>query len=100
MPRVTTHHVRTDRIATHDVAQSATGNTITEADALRIAVKAIEIYAARHPRPPHVTITQAAQMLGRSRPTVSKILTHNRVRLNALGMIPIEEIDKLLRTMS
>jgi hypothetical protein len=37
----------------------------TRSEALEREVGAVEIYAARHPRPPHVTITQAAVMLGR-----------------------------------
>lgn len=69
---------------------------MTEDEALALAIKAVEIYAGRHPRPPHVTITQAAAMIGRSRPTTSQILKHHRVKLNSCGQIPIEEIDKLL----
>lgn len=61
-----------------------------------MAVKAVAIYAARHPRPLHVNITQAAAMLGRSRPTVRRILLENKIRLNAAGLIPIEAVDKLL----
>ena len=38
-------------------------------NALETAVKAVEIYAGRHPRPSHVTQRQAAEMLGRSEPT-------------------------------
>ncbi|AXF16131.1 DNA-binding protein [Paraburkholderia caledonica] len=72
------------------------GSGLSEADALELAVKAVEIYAARHPRPPHVTITQAAAMLGRSRPTMSQILKGHRVKLNGCGLIPIEAVDKLL----
>ncbi|AYX28451.1 Uncharacterised protein [Burkholderia pseudomallei] len=69
---------------------------MTESDALRIATKAVEIYAGRRPRPPHVTITQAAEMLGVSRPTARRILTDARVGRNHAGMVPIEEIDRVL----
>lgn len=69
---------------------------LTEKDALDIAVKAVALYAARHPRPLHVTITQAAEMLGRSRQTVRNYLVENGIRLNALGSIPIEAIDRLM----
>ncbi|WP_250451060.1 DNA-binding protein [Caballeronia sp. ATUFL_M2_KS44] len=69
---------------------------MTEQEALDIAVKAVDLYAARHPRPSHVTITQAAAMLGRSRQTVSKTLIANGIRINALGAVPIEAIDRLL----
>lgn len=50
---------------------------MTEADVLNTAIKAVEIYAARHPRPPHVTITQAAEMLGRNRSTVTAMLSRS-----------------------
>lgn len=69
---------------------------MTEQEAIDMAVKAVAIYAARHPRPLHVNITQAAAMLGRSRPTVRRILLENKIRLNAAGLIPIEAVDKLL----
>lgn len=69
---------------------------MTELEVLDIAVTAVEIYAARHPRPPHVTITQAAAMMGRDRATVRKMLDANRIRFNAAGLIPIESIDRLL----
>lgn len=99
MPRVRTHHVRTHHIPDSsppplDIRKDGAG--ITELDALQIATKAVEIYAARHPRPPHVTITQAAEMLGKSRPTVSAMLTRYKIRLNKCGQIPIESIDRLL----
>jgi plasmid maintenance system antidote protein VapI len=69
---------------------------MTELEALDLAVKAVGIYTARHPRPHHVTITQAAEMIDRSRPTVRKLLVRNKIRLNAAGAIPIEAVDKLL----
>ena len=69
---------------------------MTDSDAIDMAVRAVAIFAARHPRPAHVTITQAAEMLGRSRPTVRKLLVERKVRLNAVGSIPIEEVDRLL----
>lgn len=75
--------------------ESATGS-FTEADVIRIAHRALETYEARHPRPPHVTATQAAEMLGLSRQTVSKIMRAGRLRYNACGLIPIEQVDKLL----
>lgn len=69
---------------------------MTDSDALSIAIKAVEIYAGRHPRPSHVTITQAAEMLGRNRCTVSAMLDRYKIRLNACGQIPIECVDRLL----
>ncbi|HJP70035.1 MAG TPA: hypothetical protein VJ846_14155 [Sphingomicrobium sp.] len=62
-----------------------------------LAVRAVEIYAERHPRPPHVTITQAASMLALSRHTVSKMVRMGQIRLNKCGLIPIEQVDALLR---
>ncbi|CAB3855578.1 MULTISPECIES: helix-turn-helix domain-containing protein [Achromobacter] len=63
---------------------------------IKIALKAVEIYAQRHPRPPHVTIVQAAEMLGLSRPTVRKLMKAGKLSLNGCGLIPIEQVDRLL----
>jgi hypothetical protein len=76
------------------------GPKMTDLDALNIAVKAVAIYSARHPRPSHVTISQAAEMLDCSRPTVRKLLLHSRIKLNAAGAIPIEAVDRLLASNS
>lgn len=43
-------------------------------DETKLALKALEIFRARYPRPAHVTIKQAAEMLGKSRNTISKML--------------------------
>ena len=63
---------------------------------LEIALKAVEIFAARHPRPSHVTQRQAAEMLGRSEPTIRKMIARGDFRLNACGLIPIEQVDAAL----
>ena len=63
---------------------------------LEAALKAIEIYASRHPRPSHVTQRQAAEMLGRSEPTIRKMIRNGDFRLNACGLIPIEQVDAAL----
>ncbi|MGH2448384.1 MAG: DNA-binding protein [Chloroflexota bacterium] len=63
---------------------------ITESEALHIAVAAVERYAARHLRPTHVTISQAAKMLGIGRGTAARLLGEQR---NACGMVPIEAVD-------
>ena len=55
---------------------------------------AVARYVERHPRPTHVTQLQAAEMLGISRWTVSKMVKAGDLRLNRCGLIPIEEIDK------
>lgn len=68
-------------------------------DETRLALKALELFRARHPRPSHVTITQAAEMLGKSRNTVSKMLHAGQFKLNKCGMIPIEQIDAALEAV-
>lgn len=60
---------------------------------LQIAAAAVRLYAETHPRPTQVTQTQAAQMLGLSRITVSKLLRSGVLSLNACGLIPIEIVD-------
>ena len=64
--------------------------------ALETAVKAIEIFSARHPRPSHVTQRQAAEMLCRSEPTIRKMVRDGTFRLNRCGLIPIEQVDAAL----
>lgn len=63
---------------------------------ITIAAKAVQLYAETHPRPPQVTQTQAAEMLGISRPTLSRMVKAGEVRLNRCGLIPITEIDRVL----
>lgn len=65
-------------------------------ESLAIAIQAVSIFAARHPRPSHVTQKQAAEMLGRSEPTIRKMIRKGDFRLNACGLIPIEQIDAAL----
>ena len=43
-------------------------------DPLTIAAAAVRLYAESHPRPIHVTKTDAAKMLGISRPTVDTLI--------------------------
>lgn len=54
-------------------------------ETLATAIRAVEIFAARHPRPSHVTQKQAAEMLGRSEPTIRKMIERRVFRLNACG---------------
>lgn len=63
---------------------------------LEIVIKALEVFAAKHPRPVNVNQKQAAQMLGVSEATICKWVRSGRVRLNNAGMISITEIDRLL----
>lgn len=66
-------------------------------EALEVAVTAVRLYAEMHPRPSQVTQLQAAEMLGVSRATVSRMLKAGTIRLNKCGLIPISEIDKALQ---
>lgn len=65
-------------------------------DALAIAVKAVQLYAETHPRPASVTQKQAAEMLGVSHMTVSKLIRAGQIKLNKLGQVPTSEVDKIL----
>lgn len=69
---------------------------IDKAAATEIAVKAVQLYAEMHPRPPHVNQSQAAEMLGCSRDTVRAMLRAGTLRLNDCGLIPVVEIDRVI----
>ena len=61
-----------------------------------IAAAAVRLYAESHPRPIHVTMTQAAEMLGISHPTLKKLIEVGTLPLNRCGKIPISQIDAAL----
>lgn len=63
---------------------------------IETAVRAVQIYAERHPRPVQVNQKQAADMLGVSARTVYNMIKAGTFKLNRCGMIPIEQIDKAL----
>lgn len=65
-------------------------------EALEIATKAVQLYAEQHPRPSHVTKAQAAEMLGLSHPTLTKLIAQGAIRMNKVGKIPVSEIDRAL----
>ena len=65
-------------------------------EVLETAIKAVEIYATRHPRPCQVTQKQAAEMLRISPTTINIRVKSGQIKLNGLGMIPISEIDRLI----
>ena len=67
---------------------------------IEIAVQAVRLYAETHPRPPHVTQKQAAEMLGLSAPTVGKLVRSGRLKLNGAGLIPILQVDRLIMERS
>jgi hypothetical protein len=58
--------------------------------------KAIERFAAKHPRPHTVNYGQACTMLGITRPTLTKLIASRTIKTNALGEIPITEIDQAI----
>lgn len=62
-------------------------------EAMQIAVRAVQLYAETHPRPPHVNMAQAADMLGCGQFKVRSLLKHGTLTLNGCGLIPISQID-------
>lgn len=60
--------------------------------ATRAAHEAVRL----RPRPSQVDYTQAAEMLGQTRQTVSKKVKAGAIKLNNDGKIPITEIDRIL----
>jgi len=60
------------------------------------ARRAVQLYAESRPRPPHVTMIQAGEMLGLSRHTISKMVKAGQFKLNKCGLIPIEQVDAAL----
>ena len=70
--------------------------TQTQADALNLAILAVQRYAAMHPRPSSVVQKDAAQMLGISGATFSRLVRAGKARLNPVGRVPITEVDRLL----
>lgn len=86
----------TDTAALTRILETTRGEWEMNANAHEIAVQAVAIYEARHPRPSQVTQGQAAEMLGISRWTVAKMIETGQLHLNKCGRIPIEQVDKLL----
>lgn len=70
---------------------------MSDLNELKMAARAVQLYAERHPRPVQVTIIQAAEMLGLSRHTVSKMVKTGQIKLNKCGLIQIEQVDAALR---
>lgn len=66
-------------------------------DTFTMILKAIDTYATMHPRPPHVSQTQAARMLHVSRPTMSRMVKAGTFTLNDCGLIPITQIDRAVQ---
>jgi hypothetical protein len=47
-------------------------------------------------RPAQVNYTEAGKLLGRSRQTVANMARAGTIKLNASGLVPITEIDRVL----
>lgn len=62
----------------------------------QIAIEAVRLALAMRPRPSCVTQAQAAEMIGVSRQTVAKMMRAGKLRLNAAGRIPVEDVDALI----
>jgi excisionase family DNA binding protein len=62
------------------------------------ARRAVQLYAESRPRPSQVTMVQAAEMLGLGRHTVSKMVHAGQMKLNRCGLIPIEQVDRMLQS--
>jgi hypothetical protein len=73
---------------------------LTQQGALRIATRAVQLYAERHPRPAQVNQKAAAEMLSVSARTVHNLIKAGILRLNKCGMIPIGEIDLALAVIA
>ncbi len=76
-----------------DGCQGAGG--AADCEVLAIAVRAVQLYAETHPRPPHVTQKEAAAMLRMSEPTIRKLIQSGALKLNRAGRIPIAQVDEL-----
>lgn len=63
---------------------------------VEIALKAVQIYAETHPRPSQVTQDQAAEMVGVSPATISRMVRAGVIKLNKFGRIPVSEIDRAI----
>lgn len=70
---------------------------MTDDRELRIAFRAVQLYAETHPRPTQVTQKQAAEMLGVHPKTVRNYVAAGKLKLNGCGLIPISAVDALLR---
>ena len=69
---------------------------LSQTTALQIAFQAVRLYAETHPRPLHVTLGQAAEMLGIPMDSLMKMMSGKKLRLNECGLIPIGDIDLML----
>jgi len=68
---------------------------VQESEMVRIAARAVQLYAETHPRPTQVSTAQAAEMLGVSTRTVRNYIAAGKLKLNGRSQIPIEAVDKI-----
>lgn len=76
-----------------DAAFGGRDAPLTDEQMLVLAQRALDLFESEPRRPVHVTIKQAAELLGLSRYIVSKMLKTGELRYNRCGRIPIEQID-------
>jgi hypothetical protein len=69
---------------------------MSEDQTLRIAARAVQLYAETHPRPAQVTQRQAAEILGFHPKTIRNYIAAGKLTLNGCGLIPIGAVDALL----
>lgn len=79
-----------------EISDMTTSHVRSKDDMLQAAFLAVRLYAETHPRPSQVTQVQAAEMLGVSAPTVSRLIRAGTMRLNRTGQIPVTEVDRCL----
>lgn len=70
--------------------------TISQNAMLELAFQAVRLYAETHPRPLHVTLGQATEMLGIPMDSLMKLMSGKKLRLNECGLIPIGDIDQVI----
>lgn len=72
--------------------------SVIEAAAARAVSEAIKrLPIGDQLRPAHVNQVQAAEMLGLSATTVGKLVRTGKLKLNGCGLVPITEIDRIIR---
>jgi hypothetical protein len=76
------------------VCEPSIAEGVDDARMLAVAARAIQMYAETHPRPTQVTIGQAAEMLGIGRWKATQLVKVGTLRINACGLVPIEQVDQ------
>lgn len=75
---------------------SELSSVITAAADLAVEKAIRRLPRADQPRPFHLNQTQAAEVLGVSKATVSRMVRSGALTLNSCGLIPIAQIDRAL----